>query len=502
MEYEPVIGLEIHAELLTRSKMFCSCPVVDSTQAEPNVAVCPVCSGLPGVLPVINEQAVAYGIKVALALECEVAHTSIFARKNYFYPDLPKGYQISQYEYPLAEHGRLRIQTAQGEREIRIRRVHLEEDTGKLTHVERGCSEPAQPSAAVESFSLVDLNRAGVPLLEIVSEPDMHTLEEVRAYAEGVRSILRYLGVNTGDMEKGVIRFESNVSVRLAGSETLGTRVEIKNLNSFRALERASAYQIEQQIAQIRAGQPIAQETLGWDEAHGVTYSQRSKEEAHDYRYFPEPDLPPLVVEQDWVERIAASLPELPYARASRFIRQYELSSADANLLAGDRAVADYFEAAVSAGVEASGNSEAGIPPRMVANWITGEIFGWLNQTGKSFQDVPVPPAGLAELLRLAKREINLNTAKNVLAEMLNTGQAAAQIIQARGLQQISDSAFIAGLVKKVLQDHPQELSSYLGGKETLSGWFFGQVMRAAKGQANPQVLRIELERQLNALKK
>lgn len=502
MEYEPVIGLEIHAELLTRSKMFCSCPVVDATQAEPNVAVCPVCSGLPGVLPVINEQAVAYGIKVALALECEVAHTSIFARKNYFYPDLPKGYQISQYEYPLAEHGRLRIQTAQGEREIRIRRVHLEEDTGKLTHVERGCAEPAQAGDTVESFSLVDLNRAGVPLLEIVSEPDMHTLEEVRAYAEGVRSILRYLGVNTGDMEKGVIRFESNVSVRPVGSQTLGTRVEIKNLNSFRALERASAYQIEQQIAQTQSGQAIAQETLGWDEARGVTYSQRSKEEAHDYRYFPEPDLPPLVVEQGWVERIAASLPELPYARAGRFIRQYELSSADANLLAGDRAVADYFEAAVSAGVEASANGEAGAPPRMVANWITGEIFGWLNQTGKSFQDVLVPPAGLAELLRLAKREINLNTAKNVLAEMLNTGQAAAQIIKARGLQQISDAAFIAGLVQKVLQDNPQELASYLGGKETLSGWFFGQVMRAAKGQANPQVLRVELERQLNALKK
>jgi aspartyl-tRNA(Asn)/glutamyl-tRNA(Gln) amidotransferase subunit B len=519
MEFEAVIGLEVHAELLTQSKMFCACPVVDSTQAEPNVAVCPVCAGMPGVLPVINEQAVAYGIKVALALECEVAHTSIFARKNYFYPDLPKGYQISQYEFPLAERGKLRIQTAQGERDIRIRRVHLEEDTGKLTHVDGSSTGdsslpvdsaaqnniPAQVAAVTTSlgYSLVDLNRAGVPLLEIVSEPDMHTLEEIRAYAEGLRSILRYLGVNSGDMEKGVIRFEANVSVRPVGSHTLGTRVEIKNLNSFRALERSTAYQIEQQIAQVLAGKSIVQETLGWDEARGVTYSQRSKEEAHDYRYFPEPDLPPLVVEQDWIDRIVTTLPELPYARARRFAQQYELSFADANLLAGDRQVGDYFEAAAGAArTEAAGNGDLSVTPRMVANWITGEIFSWLNQTGHAFQDVRVPPAGLAELLRLAKRDINLNTAKTVLTAMLETGKTAPQIIQERGLRQISDADFIAGLVQKVLLENPKELASYLAGKETLSGWFFGQVMRAAKGQANPQVLRNELERQLAEQKK
>ncbi|HEX8873917.1 MAG TPA: Asp-tRNA(Asn)/Glu-tRNA(Gln) amidotransferase subunit GatB, partial [Nitrosospira sp.] len=279
MDYEAVIGLEVHAELLTQSKMFCTCPVVDSTQAKPNTAVCPVCGGMPGVLPVINQKAVEYAIKVGLALGCQINPTSIFARKNYFYPDLPKGYQISQYEYPLAEHGHLRIQTSQGERDIRIRRAHLEEDTGKLTHVS------GNGGTDKESYTLVDLNRAGVPLLEIVSEPDMHTVEEARGYAEELRSILRYLGVNSGDMEKGAIRFEANVSVRPAGSAALGTRVEIKNLNSFRALERASTYQIEQQIAQIEAGQSIRQETLGWDEARGVTYSQRSKEEAHDYRY-------------------------------------------------------------------------------------------------------------------------------------------------------------------------------------------------------------------------
>ena len=504
MDFEAVIGLEVHAELQTRSKMFCACPVVDSTGARPNVAVCPVCTGMPGVLPVINQQAVEYAVRVALALGCKVAHTSIFARKNYFYPDLPKGYQISQYEYPLAEHGTLRILTAQGEHDIRIRRVHLEEDTGKLTHVAApvapvAASEGAEHAASAETepgsgYSLVDLNRAGVPLLEIVSEPDMHTIEEVRAYAEGLRSLVRYLDVNSGDMEKGVIRFEANVSVRPVGSQTLGTRVEIKNLNSFRAMERAITYQIEQQVAQIRAGKVIRQETLGWDEARGATYSQRSKEEAHDYRYFPEPDLPPLVVEQAWVDRVAACLPELPYARARRFQEQYGLSPTDARTLAGDKAVADYFESVVWAGQQ---SADGNITARSAANWITGEVFGWMNQTGKTFTEVRVPPNDLADLLRMAGREINLNTAKAVLVEMLQTGKTAQQITAERGLQLISDTDLIAGLVRQVLDAHPQELAGYLGGKETLSQWFFGQVMRAAKGQANPQVLRAELERQL-----
>jgi aspartyl-tRNA(Asn)/glutamyl-tRNA(Gln) amidotransferase subunit B len=485
MEYEAVIGLEVHAELLTQSKMFCSCPVVDSTQSEPNTAVCPVCMGLPGVLPVINQQAVEYAIRVALALECEIANTSIFARKNYFYPDLPKGYQISQYEYPLAEHGRLHIQTSQGAREIRVRRVHLEEDTGKLTHVGGNGGD--------DSYSLVDLNRAGVALLEIVSEPDMHTLEEVRAYSEGLRSILRCLGVNSGDMEKGVIRFEANVSVRPVGSQELGTRVEIKNLNSFRAMERASAYQIEQQIALIEAGLKVRQETLGWDDVRGVTYSQRSKEEAHDYRYFPEPDLPPLVVEDEWIRCVAAGMPELPYAKMRRYQEQYDISLVDARTLSEDQPVAEFFEAAAAAC--------PGVAPRMVANWITGEVFSWINQSNRTFSDVCIPPQALAELLSLAGKEINLNTAKAVLTEMLETGKLAPQIIRDRGLQQVSDSGFIAELVLKVLNDNSQELNSYLAGKETLSNWFFGQVMKAARGQANPQVLRGELERQLNARK-
>lgn len=484
MEYEAVIGLEVHAELQTRSKMFCACAVVDSTQAAPNTVVCPVCIGLPGVLPVVNRRAVEYGIRVALALNCKVAYTSLFARKNYFYPDLPKGYQISQYEYPLAEHGYLPIRTRAGERNIRIRRVHLEEDTGKLTHVQKDN----------ESYSLVDLNRAGVPLLEIVSEPDLHTVEEVRAYANELRAVLRYLGVNSGDMEKGVIRFEANVSVRPAGNQELGTRVEIKNLNSFRALERAVAYQIEQQIALLERGGTVRQETLGWDEARGATYSQRSKEEAHDYRYFPEPDLPPLVVDQAWIDQIAASLPELPYARLARFEKDYGLPEADARLLVEDQAVARYFEEAVAAA--------PGLPPRTLANWITGELFAWMKQCGEDIEHIRVRPAMLAQLVQMTgEGQVNLTTAKAVLGEMLTSGKNAAEIIHTGGLQQVSDSQVIAQLVQQALRSNPQEVSSYLAGKETLANWFFGQVMRSAGGKANPQVVRAELEKQLAELK-
>ena len=484
MKYETVVGLEVHAELATRSKMFCSCAVVDSIQAEPNSAVCPVCAGMPGMLPVVNRQAVEYGIRVGLALECQINPTSIFARKNYFYPDLPKGYQISQYEYPLAQLGRLVISSPEGEKTIRIRRVHLEEDTGKLTHVEK----------EGQNYSLVDLNRAGVPLLEIVSEPDLHTLEDVRAYATGLRSILRILGVNSGDMEKGVIRFEANVSVRPAGSTELNKRVEIKNLNSFRFMERALAYEIERQTKVYEVGGQVDQETVGWNEAEGRTYSQRSKEDAHDYRYFPEPDLPPLVVDQAWVDRVAAGLPELPRAMAGRFQAQYGVNPATAALFVEDRAYAVYFEQAVQAGPE--------IAPTLIANWMTGELFGWLNQSGAAFHQVKVSAFDLVELLRMVDQgAINLSTAKIVFAEMLANGQSAAVITAARGLTQISDSGAIAGLVRQVLESNPRETANFMAGKATLSHWFFGQVMKAARGQANPQMLRTELERQLKALK-
>ncbi len=482
MEFEPVIGLEVHAELQTRSKMFCSCRVVDPTEAPPNSAVCPVCAGMPGVLPVVNERVVDYALRVALALECEIAETSIFARKNYFYPDLPKGYQISQYEQPLARNGRLQIAVPAGLRTFRIRRVHIEEDTGKLTHVQ-------EPDG--HTFSLVDLNRAGVPLLEIVSEPDMHSAEDVRAYATELRRILRYLGVNSGDMQKGLIRIEPNVSVRPVGREALGTRVEIKNLNSFRALERSVAYEIERQIEVLRSGGKVVQQTVGWDESREATVPQRTKETEDDYRYFPEPDLPPLVVSREWVERIRAELPELPAARLVRFQRDYGLGYYDADVLVAEKSVADFFEAATRAAPD--------ISPKVITNWITGELFGLMNQAGLTLEDLWITPEALAELLRAVERgEINNNTGKAVLAEMLQTRKSAPEIIAASGLLQISDTEAVAELVAEVLDQNPDQVSAYLEGKTTVSRWLFGQVMRAAQGRANPQVVQQELERQLD----
>ncbi|OGO10307.1 MAG: aspartyl/glutamyl-tRNA amidotransferase subunit B, partial [Chloroflexi bacterium RBG_13_60_9] len=350
MEWEPVVGLEVHAELRTRSKMFCGCAVVDSTLAEPNTSTCPVCLGMPGSLPVINERAVDLALLVAAALGCRIAPVSVFARKNYFYPDLPKGYQISQYELPLAVEGTLRIEAGGEIRPIRVRRVHLEEDTGKLSHEEK----PAR--------SLVDLNRAGVPLLEIVSEPDMHSAEEVKSYATALRRLLCYLDVNSGDMEKGVIRFEANISLRPKGSTELGTRVEVKNLNSFRALTRSMEYELIRQAAVLEKGGAIQQETLGWDENTGRTYSQRSKEEAHDYRYFPEPDLPPLEASAERVARIRAALPELPDAVRERLVAKLGLNRSDAEVILAEKETVDYFDEVLRT---------TGVPARTAANWLS-----------------------------------------------------------------------------------------------------------------------------------
>ncbi len=487
MDYEAVIGLEAHAELRTQSKMFCACPVVDSTTAPPNSAVCPVCAGMPGTLPVLNRFAVELGLRVALALGCQIPEISRFARKNYFYPDLPKGYQISQYDQPLGINGQLAIKTSRGDRVICIRRVHLEEDTGKLTHVERAGIAEAQP------HTLLDLNRAGVPLLEIVTEPDIQTAEEARQYAIALRTILRYVGASSGDMQKGALRVEPNISLRPAGTEKLGIRTEIKNLNSFRALERSIDYEIDRQTRLLMQEQGVQQETRGWDEARGSTYSQRSKEEAEDYRYFPEPDLPPLAAPADWVTAIRQSLPELPAEKQQRFIEQHGLSGYDAGVLTVEPAVAQFFEATVQAATP--------VPAKSVANWITGDLFGMMNQVGIGIEDLRLTPANLGELVRMVSGgQINQATGKSVLAEMISSGQPAAEIVAQKGLGQISDAGTIADLVKQVLDQNPEQVASYLAGKETVARWLFGQVMRAAQGRANPTVIQQELERELRKM--
>ncbi|MGH2536086.1 MAG: Asp-tRNA(Asn)/Glu-tRNA(Gln) amidotransferase subunit GatB [Candidatus Promineifilaceae bacterium] len=474
--YEPFIGLEVHAELLTASKMFCGCPVVAGVAAAPNTAVCPVCLGLPGSLPAVNRRAVEFALRVALALQAEVQPHNVFARKNYFYPDLPKGYQISQYALPLATGGWLDLQSESGPRRVALQRVHMEEDTGKLTHLEAGRG------------SLVDFNRAGVPLLEIVSEPDLHSAEEARAYGLQLRQILRYLEVNSGDMEKGVIRFEANVSLRPAGAQALGTRTEIKNLNSFRALADAINYELARQAAVLDAGGRVEQDTLGWDEARAATYSQRDKEEAHDYRYFPEPDLPPLQLDPARIEAIGRELPELPAARAGRYRRELGLSAYEAGVLTEDRPVADWFEAALRAGGE----------PEAVSNWLTNTLFGLLSETGRSLPDVLLTPAGLVGLLRLVDAsQINQTSAKEVLAEMLATGRAAEAIVAERSLGQISDEDQLAARVTQVLADNPEQLTAYRAGKASLRGWFVGQVMRALGGRANPAVVNRLLDEAL-----
>jgi aspartyl-tRNA(Asn)/glutamyl-tRNA(Gln) amidotransferase subunit B len=477
MIYKPVLGLEVHAELMTQSKMFCGCRVVDSVTAAPNTAVCPVCLGMPGMLPVANRQAVELALRVAVALNCTVHDHNVFARKNYFYPDLPKGYQISQYELPLATDGWLDVEIEPGEsRRIRVRRVHVEEDTGKLTHVEG-------------QGSRVDFNRAGVPLLEIVSEPDLRSAAEARAYAVKLRQLLRYLGVNSGDMEKGVIRFEANVSVRPAGSQALGTRTEVKNLNSFRTLTEAIVYETERQTAVLQAGGQVRQDTMGWSESRRQTFSQRGKEEAEDYRYFPDPDLPPLQIDETWLRRVAEAQPELPDAKVARYQSDLGLSAYDATVLAEERPIAEWFEAAVAAGGQ----------PKSVANWLINVLFNLINERRTTIEQAPVSPSALVELLALVEQgAINAGSAKEVLAEMFESGRGAAAIVAARGLAQISDEEALERLVLDVVRSHPDAVASYRAGKEALRGWFVGQVMKASAGKANPPLVNRLLDRHLS----
>ncbi|MBN1657336.1 MAG: Asp-tRNA(Asn)/Glu-tRNA(Gln) amidotransferase subunit GatB [Anaerolineae bacterium] len=485
--YEPIIGMEVHAQLLTESKMFCPCRA-DVFGAAPNTEVwntrvCPICLGMPGVLPVLNGQVVEHGIRIALALHCEIAETSVFARKNYFYADLPKSYQISQYDQPLARDGWIDVDDPHGPpgatRRIRIRRVHLEEDPARLFHG--------------TEHTLADFNRSGLPLVEIVTEPDLHTPAEARAYLVELRAVLRALDVSTGDMEKGAMRCEPNVSVRPAGSSGWGIRVEVKNLNSFRAVQQALEYEIDRQVRLLDAGGQVRQVTMGWDEVRGRTFEQRSKEESPDYRYFPEPDLPPLYVSPAWVEALRATLPELPAAMRNRFAAQYGLSAVDAGTLAAERDVAGFFETAVAT---AAGS---GVSPSTISNWLLGDLFYLLKEGGVEIGQIGITPGGLAELVTLVEKgAITATSGKAVLAEMVDTGRPAGEIVAERGLAQISDVPSLASIVDDVIAAHPGEVTRYRAGKDTLLSWFMGQVMRATLGQANPQVVADLLRERLD----
>jgi aspartyl-tRNA(Asn)/glutamyl-tRNA(Gln) amidotransferase subunit B len=464
-DYELVVGMEVHAELLTASKMFCGC----STRfgAEPNTQCCPVCLGLPGSLPVPNHKAVDLVIRTALALNCEVNRHSIFHRKNYFYPDLPKAYQVSQYDIPIGVDGHLEVDVGGERRRIGIRRVHLEEDTGKLFHVE-------------PTTSFVDYNRSGVPLMEVVSEPDIHSAEEARAYLMALRQILVYAGVCDGKMEQGSLRCEPNISVRPRGSRELGTKVELKNLNSFRVVYLGIEAEAKRQSAAIERGEPLVQETRRWDEARGVTASMRTKEFAHDYRYFPEPDLVPLAFDDAWIERVGCELPELPAARRRRLVEQCGLPEYDAGVLTEERALADFFDAADAAYGDA----------KVVSNWLMTDFLALVNSEKRAIEDVRMTPAQLVEMLKLIDAgTISRNIAKSVFEEIFRTGKPAAQIVAEKGLTQISDESELERVVVTVMAEQAQVVEQIRAGKEASFKFLVGQVMRATRGRANPEAV-------------
>ena len=471
-EWKTVIGLEVHAEMETESKMFSSCPVVDSVEAEPNTAVDPLSLGMPGTLPVINMQAMDYGIMVGLALNCEIPPINQFARKNYFYPDLPKGYQISQYDRPLAVKGHVNIELDDGcSKQIRVRRAHMEEDTGKLSHIVGG--------------SLVDYNRAGVPLLEIVSEPDINSSAEAEAYARKLRSILRYLGVNSGDMSKGVLRFEANVSVLRETDRELRERTEIKNLNSIRNMVKAIDYEVKRQIRLYRGGETVKPATLGWDEAAQKITVQRYKERADEYRYFPEPDLPVVEVSREKVARIAAGLPALPDELRQRFVDELGLSAYDAGVLTAERAVAEYFQQIVAAGVE----------PKLAANWLTTDLFRLMKANDverEAIDGIPLSAGNFAGLLSLVENgSVNQSTArKKVLPEMWSSGKSARAIVDEKGLAQVSDPAIIEASVDKVLAANDDMVQRYLGGNQKVMNALFGKIMGELRGKGDPSLVR------------
>jgi aspartyl-tRNA(Asn)/glutamyl-tRNA(Gln) amidotransferase subunit B len=480
MNYETVIGLEVHAQLLTKSKMYCGCST-DYASAPPNTHVCPVCLGLPGVLPVINKQAVEFTMMTALALNCPVSELTKFDRKNYPYPDLMKGYQISQFDQPVGLKGYLNIEVNEQTKKIGITRVHLEEDVAKLVHFHSG----------YEDYSLVDVNRAGCPLMEIVGEPDLRSPEEAEEYLKKLRSILRYLGVSTGNMEEGSFRCDANISIRPMGSKEFGSKVEVKNMNSFKAVRLAMEYEEKRQRKALDEGKKLIQETRGWVEAEGKTVSQRTKEYAHDYRYFPEPDLPPILISREWVESVRAKLPELPEAKRERFITEYSLTPYDANFLTASKAMADYFEEGTKISKD--------VTPKEVANWLNGEVTRILNANNidvESFKE-KISPEKLVSLIQSSHGKINAATAKSVLEQMFSTGQSADEIIKKSGASQISDTGELEKIASEVIQSNSQPVADYKAGKEAAFKFLVGQVMKASKGRANPQLVNEVLKKKL-----
>jgi aspartyl-tRNA(Asn)/glutamyl-tRNA(Gln) amidotransferase subunit B len=477
VDYEIVIGLEVHAQLLTKSKMYCSCSA-DYASTPPNTHVCPICLGMPGVLPTINQKAIEYTVMTALALNCTIPEFAKFDRKNYPYPDLMKGYQISQYDQPMSHDGWLEIDVDGTKKKIGITRVHLEEDVAKLTH----CTSPEG-----ETYSLVDVNRSGVPLMEIVSEPDMSSPEEARQYLMKLRTILQYLGVSTGNMEEGSFRCDANISIRPRGTTEYLSKVEVKNMNSFRAVYRALEYEAKRQQEVTEKGGKLVQETRGWVEAKGATVSQRSKEYAHDYRYFPEPDLPPLVFSRKWVEEIRARLPELPDARRDRFITQYGLPLYDADLLVDSKAMAEYFEDCVK--LMGAKNGELPRKAKMVSNWLLGDFSRMLNATGTKIEDAKFSPKELVEMIELMdKDKLSGPAAKKIFEETFSTGigMSVTKFVAEKGLSQISSSDELEKIGAEVIAGNAQAVSDYGAGKEQALAFLIGQMMKATKGRANP----------------
>ena len=475
MEFEPVIGLEVHAQLKTKTKIFCGCST--SFGAPPNTHTCPVCLGMPGVLPVLNRKVVEYTLLLALATNCKIDRESRFARKNYFYPDLPKGYQISQYELPLAQNGFVEIEANDQKKNIGITRIHMEEDAGKLGHI------PDRP------LSVVDFNRTGVPLVEIVTEPDIRSPEEAVSYLKQLRAILIYIDICDGNMEEGSFRCDANISIRAKGSKTLGTRAELKNLNSFKHIEKALNFEIGRQKEILQDGGKVTQETRLWNPDNNRSTSMRGKEDAHDYRYFPDPDLLPLIIDEDWIDSCQKTLPELPNEKKKRFINEYDLPSYDASFLTSNQELADYFDVCVN-----------NFPnPKQVSNWIMGALMGLLNAQEKSIAESPISAKNLAQLLSLIDQKvISGKIAKTVFDHMAKTGKSPQVIVEEKGLIQVTDESFIKDVVQKVFDSFPKEKKDYQKGKTKLLGFFVGQVMKETRGKANPKIVNEILKGELD----